>query len=76
MEKAALLAGTVLFCLGGSFMFGLIIAGLFRLMCNAWIGASNRFRDICKAESLIFEYRKNREMFLRWLECNGGGKKT
>lgn len=76
MEKAALLTGTVLFCLGGSFMFSLIIAGLFRLMCAAWISASNRFRDICKAESLIFEYRKNREMFLQWLKCNGGGKKT
>lgn len=61
--KAALLTGTVLFCLGGSFMFSLIIAGLFRLMCAAWISASNRFR-------------KNREMFLQWLECNGGGKKT
>lgn len=22
----------------------------------AWIAASNRFRDICEAESLIFEY--------------------
>ena len=28
--------------------------------------ASNRFQAICKAESLILEYRKNRDEFLRW----------
>lgn len=33
----------------------------------AWIAASNRFRDICKTESLIHEYRRNREKFLEWL---------
>lgn len=36
-----------------------------------WIAASNRFRDICKAERLIFEYRKYREQFMVWLK-NGG----
>lgn len=34
----------------------------------AWIAASNRFRDICKAESLIFEYRREREEYLWWKE--------
>lgn len=34
----------------------------------AWIAASNRFRDICKAESLIFEYRKERKEYLWWKE--------
>ena len=32
----------------------------------AWIAASNRFRDICKAESLIFEYRRERREYLWW----------
>lgn len=34
----------------------------------AWIAASSRFRDICKAESLIFEYRREREEYLWWKE--------
>ena len=32
------------------------------------IAASNRFRDICKAESLIFEYRRERKEYLWWKE--------
>jgi hypothetical protein len=32
----------------------------------AWIMFSDTFRDICKAESMIFEYRKNRTEFMAW----------
>lgn len=51
------------------------IAALILAMCLllwlaeiAWIAASNRFRDICNAESLIFEYRREREEYLWWKE--------
>lgn len=37
-----------------------------------WIAASNKFRDICKAESLIFEYRIYREQFMTWLKKEEG----
>lgn len=37
---------------------------------QAWVAFSNRFRDICKAESLIFEYRKYREQFLEWVKIS------
>ena len=66
MDKVAFLMGEVFLVCGGTFLAGFILAGLFRLMCEAWVAASNRFRVICKAESLIFEYRKNRDEFLRW----------
>lgn len=66
MDKVAFLAGEVFLICGGTFLLGLALAGFFRLMCEAWVVASNRFRAICKAESLILEYRKNRDEFLRW----------
>ena len=37
------------------------------LVALLWISACNKWRAICRAESLIFEYRKNRKDFLRWM---------
>lgn len=68
MEKVAFWIGEVFLVFGGTFLLGFVLAVLFRLMCEAWVAASNRFRGICKAESLIFEYRKNRGEFLQWME--------
>lgn len=51
---------------GGLLLFGVLVALAVRLMCELWIGVSIRFRSILKAESLIYEYRKNRDEFLRW----------
>lgn len=55
------------FIIAGGF---LLVAGVFgvmlHLVANIWINLSNKFRRICKAESLIYEYRKNRVEFLRW----------
>lgn len=66
MEKVAFWIGEVFLVFGGTFLLGFVLAVLFKLMCEAWVVASNRFRAICKAESLILEYRKNRDEFLRW----------
>lgn len=66
MDKVAFWAGEVFLVCGGTFLTGFVLAGVFRLLCEAWVALSNRFRGICKAESLIFEYRKNRDEFLRW----------
>ena len=33
---------------------------------NIWIAASNKWRSILRAESLIYEYRKNRDEFMMW----------
>lgn len=78
LERVACNVGFVFLLGGGILLFGTIAALAILLVCDLWICASNRFRDICKAESLIHEYRRNREKFLEWLEmekkkedCNG-----
>lgn len=57
------------FCYIGGSILALMILGLFAyFMCGLWINLSNKIRGICKAESMIFEYKKNREDFLKWME--------
>jgi hypothetical protein len=53
--------GGVLATTGCLFLLGFMVE-------SAWILFSDTFRAICKAESLIFEYRKNRDAFLKWRE--------
>ncbi len=70
IEIASIL-GAVFCTLGGVLFAAAIVGFLFYVVLTLWIDASNKFRSVCKAESLIFEYRKNREEFLIWKE-NGG----
>lgn len=51
---------------GGLLLVGLVVGVLANIAASVWIAFSDKFRKICKAESLIFEYRNNREEFLRW----------
>lgn len=56
-----------LFCVIGGFL--LLLGVLVFMGCIVtwiWQQASNEFRAVCKAESLIFEYKKEREEYLRW----------
>ncbi len=58
------------FCVVGGGLLALLILGLFVYFAGTvWIKASNRFRVICKAESLIFEYLKYRDKVLEWLQA-------
>ena len=59
-------AGKVVLITGGCLLVasGVGLAAL--LVANIWIAASNKWRGILRAESLIYEYRKNRDAFLRW----------
>lgn len=66
MNNMALWIGKVLMALGGSLLALCIIGLLAYLASAAWVVFSEKFRDICKAESLIFEYRKNRTEFMAW----------
>lgn len=72
MKSIALWLGTILMGTGGALLVMALIFFIGWLVCIAWIAFSDRFRAICKAESLIFEYRKNREKFLEWKEANHG----
>ncbi len=56
-----------LFCVIGGVSLALLVLGLLAsFVCTVWIDTSNKFRRICKAESLIFEYRENRDKYLEW----------
>ena len=64
-------------CIVGGFLLALILSGfLAYLAVSIWIAFSNKFRDICKAESLIFEYRKERNEYLKWRKEKKGNGKT
>ena len=52
----------------GLLLCATLVALLIELCCEAWIAASNRFRDVCSGESLIREYRKHEREFRAWLE--------
>ena len=62
----------VLFWIGAAVVIALglaLIAWLCYLVAVAWIAASNAWRRILKAKSLIYEYKKNRDKFLEWKEA-------
>ena len=52
--------------IGGLLIAAALLGFLGWLACQAWASFSNRFRDVCRAESLIREYRRNRVEFLFW----------
>ena len=56
-------------CLTGGIAVALTILWLvFQLCCEAWMAASERFRNVLGGESMIWEYKKNRKEFLEWRE--------
>lgn len=68
MSNFHAIVGGVVSIVGGCILGLSILMILFWILCELWVHISNRFRSICKAESLIFEYRRNRDEFLEWLE--------
>lgn len=55
------------FMLIGGVMLVAIVLGLAVYAAGlAWIAASEKWRDILRAESLIYEYRMNREYYIEW----------
>lgn len=71
LDKFSFWLGKSVVVAGGTACALALIAMAIYAACIAWICASNAFRDVCKAESLIHEYRRNREKFLQWLEAEG-----
>lgn len=66
MENNFIVIGQYI-CIVGGFLFALILSGfLAYLAVSIWVAFSNKFRNVCKAESLIFEYRKERNEYLKW----------
>lgn len=66
VEKLMMNIGALFLILGGAFLFAGVVLLFAWILGSAWIAVSNKWRRICHAESLIFEYRKNRDRFLEW----------
>ena len=66
IDNVMMNAGAIVLITGGCLLIasGVGLAAL--LVANIWIAASNKWRSILRAESLIYEYRKNRDEFMRW----------
>lgn len=54
-------------CASAGILLGIIlIALILHVAVDLWISFSNKFRSVCKAESLIHEYKKERKEYLEW----------
>lgn len=66
------LVGRAFMQIGGIVLIIIVLGTVAWVACEIWISASNRFRNICKAESMIFEFRKYRKQFLEWMKIKDG----
>ena len=58
--------GAVFLIAGGVLLISALFGFAIWLVGKIWIAASNKWRRILRAESLIYEYRQNRDEFLMW----------
>lgn len=66
MNKLLYSIGLAVFCIGGIALLAALLSLLCGLAAAVWAWASNKWRAVCKAESLIHEYRRERESYLAW----------
>ena len=72
MREIYNIIGIIVCGLGGGLLALAVLALLVNAACVLFIKASCRFRNICKAESMIFEYKKNRNDFMYWYHMQKG----
>lgn len=70
MDAVFRIIGIIVCGLGGGLLCVAIVWFLGWLVCCVWAAFSNKFRAVCKAESLIFGYRKYHEQFFAWLKLS------
>jgi hypothetical protein len=66
MNRLSMILGNLLILFGGCTALIGIIGFIGWLALMAWVWFSVTFRKILTAESLIVEFRKNREEFMAW----------
>lgn len=67
LDNFALFIGYAVVVVGSFALFVTMSALFIEIACELWVLASTKFRAVWKAESLVYEYNKNREKFLEWL---------
>lgn len=60
--------GASIMIVGGAALAAAVLGLAIYFAGLAWVSASNKWRDILRAESLIYEYRMNREAYIEWRE--------
>lgn len=72
MEQFVKVIGATMLLLGGLGLSAIITGFVFGLAADMWRTASYKWRGILSGESFIWEYRKNREQYMKWRESNNG----
>lgn len=68
IDSAMVNIGAAFMLIGGVALVAIVLGLAVYAAGLAWIAASNKWRDILRAESLIYEYRMNREAYIEWRE--------
>lgn len=58
--------GAAFMIVGGVALVAIVISLVIYAAGWAWVAASDKWRDILRAESLIYEYRMNRDAYIKW----------
>lgn len=68
IDSAMMNIGAAFMLIGGVMLVAIVLGVAVYAAGLAWIAASEKWRDILRAESLIYEYRMNREYYIEWRE--------
>lgn len=66
MTEIAVWIGYWFMLIGGWLIAAALLGFLGWTVCKAWRAFSNMFRNVCRVESLIHEYRFHKQEFLEW----------
>lgn len=58
--------GAAFMIVGGVALVAIVLGLVIYAAGWAWVAASEKWRDILRAESLIYEYRMNRDAYIKW----------
>lgn len=58
--------GAFFMIVGGVALVAIVLSLVIYAAGWAWVAASDKWRDILRAESLIYEYRMNRDAYIKW----------
>ena len=66
IDNVMMNTGALVLVVGGCLLIAAVVGLAALWVANIWIAASNKWRRILRTESLIYEYKQNRDEFMRW----------
>lgn len=66
MDSVMVNIGAAFMLIGGVALMAIVLGLAVYAAGLAWVAASDKWRDILRAESLIYEYRMNRDAYIKW----------